>query len=66
MAAASLALARHSLGSAGEEVWTKDLASFTGYQVEDFRECLLALHSIWLSAASSPQQAINEKYKSSK
>jgi len=34
MAASSLALARHSLGSSGDEVWTKDLASFTGYQVD--------------------------------
>jgi len=66
MAAASLALARHSLGSSSGEVWTSELASFTGYQVEDFRECLLALHSMWGEAAASPQQAINEKYKSSK
>lgn len=66
MAAASLALARHSLGSSSAEVWTSELASFTGYQVEDFRECLLALHSMWGEAAASPQQAINEKYKSSK
>merc|ERR1740129_351123 len=66
MAAASLALARHSLGSSEAEVWTSELASFTGYQVEDFRECLLALHSMWGEAAASPQQAINEKYKSSK
>jgi len=66
MAAASLALARHSLGSTSDEVWTKDLASFTGYQVEDFRDCLLALHAMWGSASASPQQAINEKYRSSK
>ena len=66
MAAASLALARHSLGSSSAEVWTSELASFTGFQVEDFRECLLALHSMWGDAAASSQQAINEKYKSSK
>jgi len=66
MASASLALARHSLGSSSGEVWTSELAAFTGYKVEDFRECLIALHSMWGEAAASPQQAINEKYKSSK
>jgi len=66
MAAASLALARHSIGSSSSEVWSKELASFTGYQVEHLRDCLLALHSMWGDAAASPQQAINEKYKSSK
>ena len=66
MAAASLALARHSLGSSSSEVWSPELVAFTGYQVQDFRECLLALHAIWGTAATSAQQAINEKYKSSK
>ena len=66
MAAASLALARHSIGSSSSEVWSKELASFTGYQVEHLRDCLLALHSMWGTASARPQQAINEKYKSSK
>ena len=66
MAAASLALTRHSLGFSSGEVWTTELASFTGYQVQDFKDCLLALHAVWGTAATSAQQAINEKYKSSK
>jgi len=65
VAAACLALSRHSLGSSSE-VWPRDLVSLTGYEVSSLKECLLSLHSMWRAAASSPQQAINEKYKSSK
>jgi len=65
VAAASLALSRHSLGSS-TEVWPRDLVDLTGYEVDNLKECLLALHSMWGGAASSQQQAINEKYKSSK
>ena len=64
VAAASLALSRHSLGAS--EVWPSHLVSLTGYEVDNLKECLLALHSMWGTAASSQQQAINEKYKSSK
>jgi len=64
VAAASLALSRHSLGAS--EVWPSHLVSLTGYEVDHLKECLLALHSMWGTAASSQQQAINEKYKSSK
>jgi len=64
VAAASLALSRHSLGAS--EVWPRHLVSLTGYEVDNLKECLLALHSMWGTAASSQQQAINEKYKSSK
>jgi len=65
VAAASLALSRHSLGTS-TEVWPRDLVDLTGYEVDNLKECLLALHSMWGGAASSQQQAINEKYKSSK
>ena len=65
MAAASLALSRHSLGTSAE-VWPRDLVDLTGYEVDNLKDCLLSLHSMWEGAASSQQQAINEKYKSSK
>merc|ERR1719369_1642590 len=44
VAAASLALARHTVG----------------------QECLMALHAVYVQAEGSAQQAIREKYKSSK
>ena len=58
LAAACLALSRHSLGPSNQVI--------TGYEIDNLKECLLALHSMWEAAASSLQQAINDKYKSSK
>jgi len=65
VAAACLALSRHSLAPSAQ-VWPKELVNLTGYEVDSLKECILALHSMWEAAASSPQQAINDKYKSSK
>ena len=65
LAAACLALSRHSLGPSNQ-VWPEDLVNITGYEIDNLKECLLALHSMWEAAASSLQQAINDKYKSSK
>jgi len=63
VAAAAVALARHTLGS---EAWPELLASQAGYQVDDFKDCLLALHSTFSLAESSAQQAIREKYRATK
>lgn len=42
------------------------LHAFTGYAVEDILQCLTDLHKLHMSAESRPQQAIREKFKSSK
>jgi len=63
VAAASLALARHTLGS---EPWPETVAMSSGIAVEELQECLLALHQVYTMAEDCPQQAIREKYKSSK
>lgn len=42
------------------------LHAFTGYAVEDILPCLTDLHKLHMSAESRPQQAIREKFKSSK
>lgn len=42
------------------------LHAFTGYAVEDILPCLTDLHKLYMSAESRPQQAIREKFKSSK
>jgi cyclin A len=38
----------------------------TGYRVDDFKACLIALHGTFVDALEYPQQAIREKYKHEK
>ncbi|KAM4545888.1 cyclin-A1 [Odontesthes bonariensis] len=47
-------------------VWPDSLRSFTGYTMAEIMPCLANLHKLYISAESSPQQAIRDKYKSSK
>lgn len=42
------------------------LEVFTGYTMVELMPCLKDLHRIYFSAQARPQQAIQEKYKSSK
>ena len=63
MAAASLALARHTLGL---EAWPAQVAETSKITMVEMQECLLALHVVYEKAEACPQQAIREKYKSSK
>ncbi|KAM6986812.1 cyclin-A1 [Aplochiton taeniatus] len=63
VAAAAFCLANYSLNRA---LWPDSLYSFTGYTMAEIVPCLRDLHKLYLSAASRPQQAIREKYKSSK
>jgi len=63
VAAASLALARHTVG---EEAWPEEVAESSGISLSELQECLLALHAVYVQAEGSAQQAIREKYKSSK
>lgn len=42
------------------------LVAFTGYTAADIMPCLTHLHKLHASAESRPQQAIRDKFKSSK
>ncbi|KAM9332567.1 cyclin-A1 [Pholidichthys leucotaenia] len=47
-------------------LWPDSLQVFTGYTMDEVFPCLTDLHKLYLSAENHPQQAIREKYKSSK
>lgn len=67
VAAASLALARHQLAwEFDTATWPESMVTSTGYSLDNIKECMFSLQEVWRQAASSPQQAIREKYKSSK
>jgi len=63
VAAASVALARHSLNL---EAWTSNLQENTGYSLDDMKECFVNLHVCWSKAENNAQQAVREKYKAAK
>ena len=62
-ASAAVALARHTLGLAA---WEEAMVKKTGYNVEDFKECLIRLHETFEAAPTLPQQAIREKYRNAR
>ena len=61
--AASVALARHTLGLAA---WDQEMVVMTGIRIHDFEDCLIALHQSFEESEVYPQQAVMEKYKSDK
>ncbi|KAM7290422.1 G2/mitotic-specific cyclin-A-like [Ixodes scapularis] len=63
VAGASLCLANHILN---RYPWSSDLVLYSGYNVEDFKECIHSLHSSFCNAGTQAQQAIQEKFMSSK
>lgn len=63
VAGASLCLANHTLN---RYPWSSDLVLYSGYNVEDFKECIHSLYSSFCNAGTQAQQAIQEKFKSSK
>lgn len=63
IAAAALALAYFTLD---RPMWSKSLESSTGYSLTDLQEIVFLLSKSHAEAISSPQQAIQEKYKSNK
>jgi len=58
--AASVALARHTLGFAA---WDDAMVARSGYAVADFQSCLISLHGTFGKAKKMQQQSIVEKYK---
>lgn len=63
VACAAVALSRHTLGLAA---WEEAMVEKTGYNVDDFKECLIRLHETFENAPSMTQQAVREKYRNSK
>lgn len=63
IAAAALALARHTCGL---PVWTARLQRRIGYTLDQLRTVLFHLVNTADGAAASAQQAIQDKYRSSK
>ncbi|XP_056592924.1 cyclin-A1 [Triplophysa dalaica] len=63
IAAAAYCLANYTLNGA---LWPENLYAFTGYSLTVIGPCLKELHKLHISAASRPQRAIQEKFKSSK
>jgi len=63
IAAASVALARHTLNV---EAWSSIMQTKTGYQLEDLKECFVSLHTCFSKAEGNAQQAVREKYKAAK
>lgn len=63
IAAACICLARFSLG---QEPWPESLVKSSGYEVGHFVDCLKDLHKLYLNVDKSPQQAVVEKYRSTK
>ena len=42
------------------------MVSKTGYNVDDFKECLIRLHETFERAPQMAQQAVREKYKNAR
>lgn len=63
LAASAIALARHTLQ---EEVWPHELELSSGYSLQDLKVCISCLGKTFCNANNIKQQAIQEKYKSSK
>ncbi|KAM6983926.1 cyclin-A1 [Tautogolabrus adspersus] len=63
LAAAAYCLAIYTIN---RSLWPDSLHYFTGYTMVEIVPCLNELHKLYISAESRPQQAIREKYKSSK
>ena len=64
IASAAVALARHTLGLAAWE--EEPMVTKTGYNVDDFKECLIRLHETFERAPEMAQQAVREKYKNAR
>lgn len=60
MAAACIAVARHTLGM---DAWNTELEDITHYSMNELYSCFMHLHKTHKEAGNVPQQAIQEKYK---
>jgi len=63
VAASCVAMARHTLDL---EAWPDQLALKAGYAVSEIRECFVLIHGVFSKASSAAQQAVRDKYKTTK
>ncbi|KAM6178617.1 cyclin-A1 [Rhynchocyon petersi] len=63
IAAAAFSLANYTVN---RHIWPESLAAFTGYSLSEILPCLSDLHKACADVAHRPQQAIREKYRTSK
>ena len=63
IACAAVALARHTMGLAA---WEDSMAAKTGYNIDDFKECLIRMHETFERAPEMQQKAVQEKYKNAR
>lgn len=63
IAAAAMALARHTIGL---PMWSAQLQRRTGYALEQLHDVLVCLSLTMTAAPGAAQQAIQDKYKTSK
>jgi len=63
VAAAAVALSRHTLGY---QAWPTRVEEGSGYTLAEIHQCLLKLHQQHVAAEEFPQQAMREKYRDAK
>ncbi|XP_043529963.1 cyclin-A2-like [Chiloscyllium plagiosum] len=63
LAASAFCLANYTISRTS---WPRSLAQLTGYVLESLMPCVTDLHQNYLKAPEHAQQAVREKYKSSK
>ncbi|XP_070773673.1 cyclin-A1 [Enoplosus armatus] len=63
VAAGAYCLATYTVN---KSLWPDSLHALTGYTMAEIVPCMTDLHKLYINAESRPQQAIREKYKSSK
>ncbi|XP_038134716.1 cyclin-A1 [Cyprinodon tularosa] len=63
LAAGAYCLATYTVS---KSYWPGSLVAFSGYTMEEIIPCLSYLHKLYISAESWQQQAIRDKYKSTK
>ncbi|XP_029446756.1 cyclin-A2 [Rhinatrema bivittatum] len=63
IAAAAFVVANYTVAGSS---WPESLVQMTGYTHQNLKPCVLDLHQTYLSAASHTQQAVREKYKTTK
>ncbi|XP_061165183.1 G2/mitotic-specific cyclin-A-like [Saccostrea echinata] len=63
IASSAVFLARYALG---QEAWPVSLSQSSQYEIGQFASCLTELHQTYCNAHKHPQQALVEKYKTSK
>ncbi|KAL7389919.1 hypothetical protein ABVT39_011847 [Epinephelus coioides] len=63
VAAGAYCLAAYTVN---KSLWPDSLQALTGYTTAEIVPCLTDLHKLYISAESHPQQAVRDKYKSSK